>query len=100
MSENEKTNNVCRRDLTNAVMRITGFRRVDIEKVINAYTEVIYANLKAGRSVKLHRLCTFKVVDLAPREFRSNLTGEIVHKPARKRVRVKLSSRLQINEKN
>ena len=56
MSENEKTNNVCRRDLTNAVMRITGFRRADIGKVINAYTEVIYANLKAGRSVKLHRL--------------------------------------------
>lgn len=100
MTEKENANNVCRKDLTNAVMRLTGFRRADIEKVINAYTDVIHANLKAGRSVKVHKLCTFRVVTLPPREFRTNLTGEIVKKGERRRVRVKLSSNLQINEKD
>lgn len=63
-------------ELITAVSNSAGITKVDAEKAINAFQEVVKEELKAGGKVQLIGFGTFEVAERAERMGRNPQTGE------------------------
>lgn len=64
-----------------------------IKRIILAYQDLVRQDVMSGKSVQLKGLCTFVVTD-EPEKTRKSFGKEVVT-PARKEVKVKVSSTLK-----
>jgi len=76
-------------ELVSRVAQRAGLKKVDVEKVVNAFLEEVKDTLRSGEKLTLVGFGTFKVVTLAAREGRNPQTGAPIKIPARKAVRFK-----------
>ena len=68
-----------------ALAEDTGFKKKDIENVLQALNKLIYKNLKKEKTIKLDGLGVFQLKDRKARMGRNPATGETI-KIAAKRV--------------
>ena len=68
---------------------------IGAKRVIDDLLCAIKEALKKGERVELKELCTMAVVDAAAATRRNPRTGEPISLPAKKRVRVRISSKVK-----
>ncbi len=83
-----------KKDFVAAVAAKTGLTKVDTQKVVDAFSEVLKEQLEAGERVVLLGLGTFSVVDKPERTGINPRTKEKITIKARKAVKFKASSGL------
>ena len=76
-------------ELINAIANESEVSKGLSEKVLNAFTNVLSAQLAAGEELTIPGLGSFSVVDKAARTGRNPQTGETIQIAARKSVKFK-----------
>ena len=84
-----------KKELVAAVAEKSGCKKTEAEKVIEAFTEVITDELKAGGKVSLVGFGTFEVSERAAREGRNPRTNESMTIPASKSPKFKAGKALK-----
>ncbi len=89
-----------KKELVAAIADKCGMKKVDTDKVIEAFTEVVTEELKNGGKVALVGFGTFEVSERAEREGRNPKTGETMMIPASKNPKFKVGKALKdaVNE--
>lgn len=82
-------------ELINAIAYKRNIDAHDVERVINAATDIIKAELKRGGKVQLLGFGAFEVHDRAPRKGMNPRTQQPIDLPATKRVHFKPSKALK-----
>jgi len=73
----------------------TGVTKATVERVLLSDLGHIGAALVTDGYVTLHGIGTIQTVDAAAREGRNPATGEVIHIPAKKRIKLKASKALK-----
>lgn len=73
----------------------TGASKASIDRTLHDLSAVIVRELQTNGSFTLNGIGTLAVVDSAAREGRNPLTGEKLHIPAKKRVKLKACKALK-----
>ncbi|KGN74830.1 DNA-binding protein [Porphyromonas macacae] len=76
-----------------------GMTKVDAQKSVNAFIEVIQEQMKKGEKVALLGFGTFSVTQKAARTGINPKTKKAIKIPARKAVKFKAGSALDVNKK-
>ena len=71
-------------------------KKTVIHEVVTALTDAIKKELEEGNEVCIKNLVSFKQVVFAPIERYSPFTGENIHLPERKKVKARVSPKLQV----
>ena len=87
-----------RRKLVAAVAEELGLTYVKAEEVVNEILETIKETLAQGESVILRRFGSFEVRAKPPRDGRNPKTGEPAEIAARRVVRFKVASRIDLRQ--
>lgn len=74
---------------------MTGIPKLDCEKVVDAFVNVISEALKNKEKVAIRNFATFDVVERAARVGRNPATGEIINYPAKAAPKCKFSKSLK-----
>ena len=74
-----------------------GLTKVDTRKAVEAFAEVVAAELKKGEKIALLGFGTFSVADKPAREGINPATKQKIHIPARKAVKFKAGAALDLN---
>lgn len=82
-----------------AVAAKAGLTKTDAQKAVNAFQDVVIEQMNAGERITLIGFGTFSVVDKAERMGINPKTKEAIKIPARKAVRFKAGSGLEIVSK-
>ncbi|SEI14895.1 HU family DNA-binding protein [Paraburkholderia hospita] len=67
----------------------TGASKVRAADALEAVIDGLTASIQRNGYAKIHRLCSFALVERAPRTARNLRTGEVIPVPARKVVKIK-----------
>ncbi|NRF83767.1 HU family DNA-binding protein [Burkholderia gladioli] len=67
----------------------TGASKARAANALEAVIDGLTASIRSDGYAKIHRLCSFSLVERAPRKARNPRTGEVVPIPARKVVKIK-----------
>jgi nucleoid DNA-binding protein len=81
------------KELVAAIAVKTGLSKKDTKDFLQGLKEVVKETTGKGEEVVLHKLVTFKIVDVKARS--GNLGGNAWSRPAGKRVTAKVSSNLK-----
>ncbi|MCM1272883.1 MAG: HU family DNA-binding protein [Lachnospiraceae bacterium] len=73
----------------------TGLKKVDVEKVLKAFTETVADELKKGEKIQLVGFGTFEVAERPAREGRNPRTGETMKIAASKAPKFKAGKALK-----
>ena len=73
----------------------TGLQKVDVEKVLKAFTETVADELKKGEKIQLVGFGTFEVAERPAREGRNPRTGETMKIAASKAPKFKAGKALK-----
>ena len=84
-----------KKELVAAVAQKAGLKKVDAEKAIEAFADVVTEALKAGDKVQLVGFGTFEVSERAAREGRNPQTGETMNIAACKAPKFKAGKALK-----
>jgi len=84
-----------KKDLVEAVAKVTGETKASVEKMLNATLDCMKKALKKGDKVTLMGFGTFDVAKRAARKGRNPQTGKEIKISARKVVRFKVGSELK-----
>lgn len=76
-------------ELLNTLANETGLKKKDVETVIQALKNAVYRTLKRENKFKLDGLGVFQIKERKARTARNPRTGETVHVPAKKVVKVR-----------
>ncbi len=82
-------------DLVEAVAEMAGSTKNNVETVINALQDTIADTLKKGDKIVLTGFMSLSVGERAAREGRNPATGEPMHIPAAKTVKIKAGNKLK-----
>lgn len=82
-------------ELLQAMSERAGLTKQDTEKVLNAFTGVVEAELKKGEKIQLVGFGTFEVAEHAARMGKNPQTGEEVSIPACKAPKFKAGKALK-----
>jgi len=84
-----------KKELVAAIADKCGMKKVDTDKVIEAFTEVVTEELRNGGKVALVGFGTFEVSERAEREGRNPKSGETMMIPASKTPKFKAGKALK-----
>ena len=84
-----------KKELIDEIAKKEGMLKVDVEKVLRGFAEVVEEELKKGGEVPFMHLGKLVVMQMRERKGRNPVTKEIIKIPARKVVRFKMSKRLK-----
>lgn len=84
-----------KKELVTAVAEKAGLKKVDTEKAIEAFVEVVTEALKAGDKVQMVGFGTFEVAERPEREGRNPRSGETMTIPASKNPKFKVGKALK-----
>lgn len=89
-----------KKELVSAVAEKAGLKKVDAEKAVEAFVDVVTEALKAGDKVQLVGFGTFEVAERAEREGRNPRSGETMIIEASRNPKFKAGKALKdaINE--
>lgn len=76
-----------KKDMIDGIAKISGLKKGDIDKMIDAMKEFTIAALKNGEEVSLQGLVTFKTYTRKETTRRNPKTNEIVNVPAKKALK-------------
>ena len=76
-------------ELVASMAEKTGLKKVDVEKVLKAFTETVADELKKGEKIQLVGFGTFEVAERPAREGRNPRTGETMKIAASKAPKFK-----------
>lgn len=79
---------ISKKELVAAVAANTGMTKVDVEKVVNGLFDVIRDTLCDGTAVTIPDVCVLKIIEVKARNFRNPKSGELVMKPARRKIKL------------
>lgn len=65
-----------------------------VENIVNTYEQVIEETVLGGEDVRLHGFITFSMKEHAPKTYFNPQTGESKTIPSAKKIKVKVSERL------
>lgn len=82
-------------DLVEAVAEMAGSTKNNVEAVLNALQDAITGALQKGDKIVLTGFMSFQVGERAAREGRNPATGEPMHIPAAKIVKIKAGNKLK-----
>lgn len=82
-------------ELVSAIAEKTELKKVDAEKAVKAFVEVVTEELKKGGKVQLVGFGTFEVSKRAAREGRNPQTKETIKIPASKAAKFKVGKALK-----
>ncbi|MGP1433222.1 MAG: HU family DNA-binding protein [Catonella sp.] len=87
-------------ELVSAIAEKTELKKVDAEKAVKAFVDVVTEELKKGEKIQLVGFGTFEVSERAEREGRNPVTGETIKISASKAAKFKAGKALKdaINE--
>lgn len=77
-------------ELVKAMAEKAGLSKKEAEAALSAFLETAVETAKAGEALSLTGYMTMKVAEKAAKDCRNPKTGETVHVPAKKVVKVKL----------
>ena len=83
-----------REALVNKVAERTNEYKYVVENIINAYEKAIEETVLGGEDVHLHGFVTFSMKEHAQKTYVNPLTGKSKILPASKKIKVKVSERL------
>jgi len=83
-----------KKELIASIAEIAEIKKVEAEKALNAFIEVVTEALSEGERVKIVGFGTFYVTERAERSGRNPRTGEEIRIPAKKVVKFKQSKNL------
>ncbi len=78
-----------KRDLVERIAIATDLRQSDVKKTVQAFLDLVTADLADGRKIELRDFGVFSTKTRAPRTARNPRTGEKVQAPAKRTVRFK-----------
>lgn len=84
--------------LIDSMSGICGLTKIDTEKALNAFLEVVTEALKAGEEVAIVGFGNFLVKEAAARNGRDFKTGKTIEIPARKSVKFKPGKNLKFTD--
>lgn len=84
-----------RAQLVTALAEESGVGQSDADKVLKAFESVVSSSVAKGEKVAITGFLSFEQVDRAAREGRNPATGETLHIPASKAVKVTAGSKLK-----
>ena len=82
-------------ELVASMAEKTGLKKVDVEKVLKAFTETVADELKKGEKIQLVGFGTFEVAERPAREGRNPRTGETMQTAASKAPKFKAGKALK-----
>ncbi|MBD5095878.1 MAG: HU family DNA-binding protein [Clostridium sp.] len=82
-------------ELVASMAEKTGLKKVDVEKVLKAFTETVADELKKGEKIQLVGFGTFEVAERPAREGRNPRTGETMKIAASKAPKFKAGKALK-----
>ena len=82
-------------ELVASMAEKTGLKKVDVEKVLKAFTETVADELKKGEKIQLVGFGTFEVSERAARTGRNPQSGEEMKIPASKAPKFKAGKALK-----
>lgn len=88
-----------KKELIQAAAEHSGMSQEEVGKVLNSILEGMKLTLKKGESVTLVGFGTFQVKTRAERRGHNPATGQTIQIPAKKMIRFKVSSALDVNSK-
>ena len=83
-------------EMLTALANGTGFKKTEVEKVMQALRNLIYKTLKTEHKIKLDGLGVFQLKDRKARIARNPRTGEQVNVPAKKAVKFRVLKALKL----
>lgn len=81
-----------KKDIIKEVARITDFRQADVTTVVDTFIEAVKKAALAGETIKLNGFGTISTKEYGERNGVNPQTGEKIVIPARKCVKMKLST--------
>lgn len=84
-----------KKELVNAMAEVTGAKKGDTKKALEAFVEVVEDSLAKGEKVQITGFGTFDVVKRKARNGVNPATGEKIHIPASKAPKFKASKNLK-----
>ncbi len=82
-------------EFVDAVAKNAGVTKVDANKIIASFIEVVTKSLKKGENVQITGFGTFDVIKRAPRTGRNPATGKVIKIAASKAPRFKAGAVLK-----
>lgn len=82
-------------ELIAAVSSAADSSKAETDAFLDALTGVIKTHLKHGGDVTIRGFAKFSAIDKPPRVGRNPKTGEVIHSPARRAVKIKALKDLQ-----